>query len=65
LLIDGSVQWCSMSPTPQFVFSTISMSCDFQTRSSRDDSPGAAKSGSSVVNSEGSDGSEMSMSRCG
>jgi hypothetical protein len=45
LLIDGCVQWCNWSPTPQFVFRTISMLCERQTRSSREDSPGFASSG--------------------
>ena len=39
LLIEACVQWCSWSPTPQFVLSTIRTSCDCQTRSSRVDSP--------------------------
>jgi len=58
LLIDGMVQWCNVSPTPQFVFRTISMSCDLQTRSSRVDSPATGSSGG--PSTAGSDGSEMS-----
>ena len=58
LLTDGTVQWCSVSPTPQLVFSTISTFCERHTRSSRVDSPGSGAIG--WPSSSGSDGSEMS-----
>ena len=45
LLTDCVVQWWSASPTPQFVFRTISTFCDCQTRSSRVDSPAIAAIG--------------------
>lgn len=60
LFTDGA--WHSWAPAPpQFVCSTIRMSCDCQTRSSRDDSPGLAVSGGPITSTtSGSAGSEMS-----
>ena len=66
LLIDGTVQWCSWSPTPQFVLRSIRTSCDLQTRSSRVDSPGFASNGPAATRGfHGLETSTTTMPPCG